>query len=158
MSWQTEISQIVRHLINDLDGVTYSDARIEQAILISAQLVNSEVSFDKTYTINLTTCSISPDPTADTREDGFINLVAMRTALIVLYNEIKVLAANAVIVWDGPSKIDISNSYKAAKELYDELSKVYYRAKVQFQLGNSKGGTAILTPYTNNSINTYIWS
>ena len=47
MSWQGQMSTVVRHLINDADPLTYkfTDDRIETSILVSAQLVIAEADF-----------------------------------------------------------------------------------------------------------------
>ena len=39
MSWQNEMALIVRHLVNDLDSsdYTFTNDRLEEAILVSAQ-------------------------------------------------------------------------------------------------------------------------
>ena len=49
MAWQNEMSIIVRHLINDLDSssYTFTDSRVEESILVAAQLVLIEIDFDK---------------------------------------------------------------------------------------------------------------
>ena len=65
MSWQGQMSTIVRHLIDDLDPTNYkySDHRVETAILVSAQLTTMNVDFANSYTINVESCTLSPDPT-----------------------------------------------------------------------------------------------
>ena len=78
MSWQGQMSTILRYLIDDVDSTSYkfSDERIETTLLVAAQLVTLEVDLTNTYTINVETCSLSPDPTeTDTRDNAFINLV-----------------------------------------------------------------------------------
>ena len=55
MSWQGQMSTIVRHLIDDLDVTKYkySPSRVETAILVSAQLSTMNVDFDNSYTIKV---------------------------------------------------------------------------------------------------------
>ena len=50
MAWQNEMTLIVRHLINDLDSSDYTfvDSRLEEAVLVSAQLSLLEIDFEKT--------------------------------------------------------------------------------------------------------------
>ena len=55
MSWQGQMSTIVRHLINDVDATSYkfSAERIETTILVAAQLTTMNVDFPNTYTLNV---------------------------------------------------------------------------------------------------------
>ena len=64
MAWQNEMVRIVRHLINDLDSsnYTFTDDRMEESILVSAQLLLKEVDFDNTYTIDTDALDMSPAP------------------------------------------------------------------------------------------------
>ena len=66
MPWQNEMTIIVRHLVNDLDSTSYTftDSRLEEAVLVSAQLSALEIDFENTYTIDVDAVSLSPDPTA----------------------------------------------------------------------------------------------
>ena len=72
MSWQNEMTIIVRHLINDLDSssYTFTDSRIEESILVSSQLVLHEVDFESSYTVDVDSLTLTPDPTANTGSDG----------------------------------------------------------------------------------------
>jgi hypothetical protein len=47
MAWQNELTIIVRHIIGDLDSDNYSfsDSRIEESILVAAQLIHNEMEF-----------------------------------------------------------------------------------------------------------------
>jgi hypothetical protein len=83
-TWQNEMVRIVRHLVDDLDAATYSDSRLEETVLVSAQMVQLQVTFDKTYTVDVDELLLTPDPTAATRDNAFINLVCLKTACIIL--------------------------------------------------------------------------
>ena len=39
MAWDTELVIIVRHLINDVDSSSFTDARLQTTILVSTQLL-----------------------------------------------------------------------------------------------------------------------
>ena len=43
MAWQNEIVRIVRHLISDIDtdDPTYDNSRLEETVLVAAQLVRN---------------------------------------------------------------------------------------------------------------------
>jgi hypothetical protein len=148
MAWQNEITNIVRNLINDPDGDTYADSRVEQVILVAAQLLLNKVDFSNTYTIDVDLLSLSPDPTTVSPKDNdFINLVSIQAAVIFLKGEAKTLGAMSYKVTDGPSSIDVSAAYKAVQEQAKEMQDLLDWAILEFGTGNS-GGQAILTPYT----------
>ena len=58
MSWQGQMTTVVRHLVNDTDSASYkfSDDRLETSILVAAQLVISETEFTNSYEINVEGC------------------------------------------------------------------------------------------------------
>ena len=87
MSWQGQMSTIVRYLINDVDPSNYSfsDQRIETTLLVAAQLMLMSVDFNNVYSVNVETCTLSPDPTdAETKDDPFITLSCLRAACIIV--------------------------------------------------------------------------
>ena len=51
MSWQGQMSTVVRHLISDVDptAYTFSANRIETSILVAAQLSIMNIDFNNTY-------------------------------------------------------------------------------------------------------------
>ena len=80
MSWQGQLSTIVRHLINDTDpsDYKYTDQRIETSILVAGKLMLMSVEFKNTYSINVEGCRLIPDPTDDeTMDDPFITLTCL---------------------------------------------------------------------------------
>jgi hypothetical protein len=154
MSWQGQMSTIVRHLIDDLDAAKYkySPTRVETAILVSAQLTTMNVDFNNSYTINVESCSLSPDPTdTDTKDNPFINLVSLRTACIILGGEIRSESGNAISIKDGPSAIDLRGVSQVLATLYKDLSDRYDHTLLEYRAGNSIAGHAILGPYSPGS-------
>ena len=109
MPWQNEMKVIVRHLVNDLDSsdYTFTDSRLEEAVLVSAQLASLEIDFDNTYAIDVDSVSLSPDPTSGNKDDSFINLVCLKTAQMLLGSELKTHSLNAISLKDGPSALDL---------------------------------------------------
>jgi hypothetical protein len=149
-NWETEMVRLLRHLINDLDSSdeTYDQDRLEETILVSAQLLQEEVDWSKTYTVELDQHSLSPDPAQSTKDDAFINLVCLKAAVIILTGEAKKLAGQSYRVVDGPSSIDVRGAYDGIKEMLDSYKDDLAIAVAQYKMGNSKAGEAILTPYT----------
>jgi hypothetical protein len=160
MSWQGEMTTIVRTLISDVDpnSYTYSDVRLETSILVAAQIVLTEVDFENTYTVDVDQSLLSPDPTNPTegssnlnKDDAFINLICLKTACIIMGSEMKTQALNAVRVSDGPSSIDYTAVAANIKFLYEYACKTYEAYKFNYAAGNNAVGKAILSPYSPGS-------
>ena len=152
MSWQNTIPIMVRYLINDVDSASYkySDSRIEKTVLICAQLVNADTTFDNNYNININSDSLSPDPTlSDPIDYFFINLVALRSACFILGSEIKTEAGNAISIKDGPSAIDMRGVAATLHTLYQDYCKQYSDLLYDYDEGKTNNaGQAILGPYS----------
>lgn len=154
MSWQGQLGTIVRYLINDVDSDNYkfSDNRIETSILVAAQLMIMNVDFVNSYTINVETCLLSPDPTEqETKDDSFITLVCLRTACIIVGSEIRSESGNAISIKDGPSAIDLRGVSQTLTVLYQDLCKKYEQLLLEYRAGGSIAGQAILGPYSPGS-------
>lgn len=154
MPWQNEMVRSLRYLINDVDDddYTYTDDRLEQTIVVAAQLLQGTVDYYyQIYTVDVDTVSISPDPTnlaGGVKENGFINLVNIQAALLILSGELKTSSLGALKVIDGPSTIDFTHVLVNKKILYDEMKDRFNRAILNYRVGNIAAGEAILTPYT----------
>ena len=154
MSWQGQMSTVVRHLISDVDSssYTFSANRIETTILVAAQLLTMNVDFDNTYTINVESCSLSPDPTdTDTKDNPFIALASLRAACIIVGSEIRKESGNAISIKDGPSAIDLRGVTSTLTVLYKDLCEKYEHALLEYRAGNSVVGQSILGPYSTGS-------
>lgn len=147
MAWQSEMTIIVRYLVNDPSSTDYTDLHIQQLILVAAQLVQHEIEFDKTYTVDVDSLSLSPDPTTGTKDNGFINLISLKSACMILKGDAKVAASDAFKITDGPSTIDGSASYKAKQELAEKCEKHYELEKTRYLI-NGNTGLAVMTPTT----------
>ena len=153
MPWQNEMKVIIRHLVNDLDSssYTFTDSRLEEAVLVSAQLASLEIDFENTYTIDVDSVSLSPDPTTTgSKDDSFINLVSLKTAHMLLGSELKTDSLNAISLRDGPSALDLRGIVAGLKILFDDINKRYDEAIMQYKL-NGVVGQAILGPYSPGS-------
>ena len=153
MTWQNEMSLIVRHLINDLDSSSYifTDDRLEESILVATQLMLNEVDFDQTYTVDVDSSSLSPDPTTlSVKDDPFISLVCLKTSHLLLGSELKTHSLNSISLKDGPSSIDLKGIVQGLKILYEDLGKRYEHAKLSYQT-SGVAGQAVLSPYSPGS-------
>ena len=149
MAWTDDMPTIVRYLVNDVDSnnYTYPNGRIKQTIVVAAQLVLNEIDFDKTYTVTVSTSGISPDPTAATKDDAFINLVSLKSACLIASSELRTKSLDAVRVSDGSSSIDAGGVLRGFEALSKSMCQRYESAKLEYKAGNSVAGQAILTPY-----------
>ena len=153
MPWQNEMTLIVRHLVNDLDSSSYifTDSRLEEAVLVSAQLASLEIDFENTYTIDVDSVSLTPDPTdSSNKDDSFINLVSLKTSQMLLGSELKTHSLNAISLRDGPSALDLRGIVAGLKILFDDITARFEEAKMQYKL-NGVVGQAILGPYSPGS-------
>ena len=153
MAWQNEMTLIVRHLVNDLDSSSYTfqDDRVEESVLVSAQLAALEIDFESTYTIDVDSLTLTPDPTTSSnKDDSFINLVSLKTAQMLLGSELKTHSLNAISLRDGPSALDLRGIVTGLKILFDDINRRFEEAKTQYKL-NGLVGEAVLGPYSPGS-------
>jgi hypothetical protein len=149
MTWQTEITPMVRYIIGDIGTTqTYTDAKIQNAVLISAQLMAKDVDFGKTYIVDVGNSGISPDPTDTERDDAFISLVSLKTAWLIANSELRTYALTGMKVTDGPSTIDTTSMATQMKNVAAAASKAYNDAVKQYMLGNAIGAKIVTGPYT----------
>ncbi len=154
MSWQGQMTTVVRHLVNDVDSsnYTFSTDRVETTILVAAQLLIMNVDFNNTYDINVEASTLSPDPTdSGTKDDPFIALACLRAACIIVGSEIRKESGNAISIKDGPSAIDLRGVTSTLTVLYQDLCKKYDEALIDYRAGNSVSGQSILGPYSPGS-------
>jgi hypothetical protein len=147
MSWQSDMTPIVRGLIFDVSvPYTYSCTRIEELIAVSAVLVTQEVAFGTAYTIDLNAVSITPDPAVAGDED-FVALVSIRTACLIAQGEHRDAAKQAISVKDGPAFVDTKDRAKHLGDLAKNACLQYAQAKTNYQIGDGTLGRAIVGPY-----------
>jgi hypothetical protein len=153
MSWQGQISTMVRHIVNDANpsNYKYSVNRLETTILVAAQLVTNDIDLINNYTINIEQCSLSPDPTDEPKDNVFINLTTIKTACIIVGSEVRTEASNAISIKDGPSAIDLRGVAGTLTILYKDLCEKYDQLVYDYVAGGSLAGQAILGPYSPGS-------
>ncbi len=145
MAWHDTLTQMVRGLVFDMTPpFRYSDTRLEDLILISGVLVIQEIDFSLSYSINLDSKCILPDPSSD---KDFIALVALKTACLVSRGEHRDVAKNAISVKDGPTTIDGRDTATHYGGLANSACEAYAKAKMSYQMGDGSVGRAIVGPY-----------
>ncbi len=149
MSWKGQMVTILRDMIFDTDAsnFTYTNARLEQALVNSAYWMYSNLDFNVAYSIDVECVEITPDPTHDPTDYDFVALTCLKAACLVLGSELKTKASTAIRVVDGPSSIDMTASVQYLKPLYEAAIKEFERAKLSYQIGDNAVGKAILSPY-----------
>lgn len=152
MTWQIEITEQVRVQIGDLGDVpTYSNTRIERAMVVGALQVLQEVDFYQPYVVDIAAQSIVPDPTELSPKDtNFMNLVALKTSFLIVNSELRSYALSGAFVIDGPSQINMTSIYTNMKSLANALQTQYQQAKVLYQCGQNGG--AVITPTTMTNV------
>ena len=143
MSWQDYTIPLIRNYIGDPAGTTYSDSRLTNIAITSAHSLLNEISFQNDYAIDVPSSSISPDPTSDS---NFINLLSMKSALLIVNSEARTKSLQIFSIKDGPSSISTGESSKALLNLSKVLSDAYNKAKIDYIAGNSDGATSVAGP------------
>ena len=111
MAWQTELTLIVRTLINDLETVpTYSDARIRQMIMVAFQYVITDINLPLNYAVDIVGQNISPDPSVgETRDVDYLGLVALKSACMLDQSTLRTkLTTEGIRASLGPASMLIS--------------------------------------------------
>jgi hypothetical protein len=153
MAWIDEVTEMVRVLIGDMGTTsTYSDERIERVILVATHQVMNDVAFPVTYTLNLVTMTLTPDPTSDPRDEAFLYLASLKTACLIMSGEARTYAISSMKVTDGPSSVDTGSAFTNVKALAEGLCNGYQKAKNEYIMGTLAPGAAILTPTTQEAI------
>jgi hypothetical protein len=153
MSWQIELPIIVRTLINDVDEAnqTYSDERMLQAIAVAAKYVQFDINLDTKYTIDVTTPSITPDPTSN-NDDIFISLVSLKSACLFDQSSLRTKAAlEGIRAALGPASLSVGGSLAGLKLIieqgpcaaYDELTS-------HWDVKEATAIRAVLSPFVGN--------
>lgn len=142
MTWLEKVVNIVRTLINDLDSVDYSDARIQQVVMVAAFTMTYEICFSQTYTIDMEAQTIEPEPNQD-----FITLLSLKTAMLIYNGESKAAAKNSFSIQDGPSTINTTGSAKSSQDNLKNIKAMYDDAKLRYCM-NGSVGKVVMTPTT----------
>lgn len=158
MSWQLEIPLIVRSLINDWDdNPTYSDERIQQLIVVSAQYVTREVNLNNQYSINIVNPDIIPDPTLlDNKDLDFISFVALKSACFLDQSSLRTRAATeGVKAALGPASISVGGNSSYQFLLNNGPCKMYEDLRIDYEIGNTSLLRGILSPFVGNNFDPY---
>lgn len=155
-TWEQEVIPMIRALISDnISPYVYDENQLREISIAAARVVLNEMSFSTTYTVSMSTLTISPDP-KPLNDDSFMNFIALKSACIVIGGEARLASKNSVKWTDGPSSLDTQSAAKELSTLSRKMCDDYEKAKMDWALGpNGAGGQAIFTPYTNSNVSHY---
>lgn len=161
MAWQVECVRILRYLVNDLDETSpvYSDSRLQEALVVAAQILLPQITFPNTYVVNVDKVTIAPDPTTlSVKDDAFINLVCLKAGCIIDQGLVRAkLAGAGYIVKVGNDMVDTREVVKAYSYIAEYgLCKIFNDARWEYLAGNLSPGRAILGPFSSPNLNTDI--
>ena len=152
--WDTTMITMLRILIQDYESEEFSDDRLKQILVVAAQYVVDEMVFDTTYTINVVTPDISPDPTAsDPDHTEFINFTVLKAACVLDIGSMRAAAlVNGLDASCGPVKMKVARRVEGFGTLIDKgYCAAYEEAKKQYNFGNTKHIRAVLSPFVNKN-------
>jgi len=117
--WQTTLTKVVRNIINDSDAADFSDDKIQESIVIAGLLAQQDFDFTTTYTFDLESTDISPDPAASsTFDSSAITLFCLRASCLLSANKYQNVIGDAIRVRDGDSEIDTTRNLQAQSEIF----------------------------------------
>lgn len=150
MSWITESVLVLRHMINDvLTPYKYDDDRLTELLIVSARMVQSEVNLVNTYTVEVDTTTLTPDPTdPTTKDDPFIELMTLKAACVLDRSEARTAATQAISIKDGSSAVDLRGSAESRiKLLKVNWCQEYQNYKEYYATITAIPGACIMTPF-----------
>ena len=156
MAWQTTMRTLLRVIINDIDGESFTDARLETILINSAYLVYAEIDFSTIYAIDISAETLSPDPTLDaSKDDNFTYLTVLKAACIIdqgLYRTN--MALSGLTAKLGPAVLQTSGHITAYKDLINIDAgpcSLYEIGRREMMFGQGNVCKAILSPFVGNS-------
>ncbi len=154
MSWQTEMVEMLYIMVGDIEKAVYSSTNLERVLVVSAQMVISELTFSQEFETDIDALDITPDPTdrdGGTRDDSFINLTCIKAACIINRGDAFKNAGASLKMRDiGGVSLDTSETFKAKFALLNKggWCAVYAEEKFDYELGTARvAGAAIMSPF-----------
>jgi hypothetical protein len=152
MSWQSELTIMVRTLINDLgETPEFSDSRIEQCLIIAAKYIQFDIVLEHSYSVDVENSTITPDPTIDD-DEIFIMLTALKAACIIDQGSLRTKAAmEGVRAALGPASLSVGGSASAWEKILNHgPCKLYSDLVEHWDVANASAVAAIIGPFSGN--------
>lgn len=151
MAWQDDMTELLRVMVNDMeDTPTYTDDRLERVLAVAAFQVLQELRFSFPYVVSLANTTIMPDPTDPaSKDESFVNLVALKAACIIDQGSAVVAAQRAIAVKDGGSSVDLRGVFAGKFALLEKgYCAIYKDSKKEYQAGQVRiAGAAVMGPF-----------
>jgi hypothetical protein len=157
MYWEIEIPIIIRNLINDLaEPPVYSDNRIQQLAVISAQYVLNDANLSTNYIIDIINQTITPDPSdPSSRDTDFIGLVSLKSACILDQSTFRTKSAlEGIRTALGSANLWVQGNLAGYKMILDQDQapcKLYEQLILDHNIGNATAVSAVLSPFVGNN-------
>ena len=152
MSWQTELTTIVRVLINDLtEPYEYSDNRIQQILAVAGRYVQFDINLTNKYTIDVVNKNIDPDPT-EISDSIFTSFVCLKAACIIDQGTFRTKAAmEGIRTALGPASLSFGGSLTGWQAIIDHgACGVYDELTSHWDVKEATAIAAVLSPFVNN--------
>lgn len=153
MSWQDEMIITTRVLINDLNNpYEFTDSRIEQILVVAGKYVQFDVNLDYTYTIDVVSPNITPDPTIN-NDSIFISLSCLKAACIIDQGTFRTKAAlEGIRTALGPASLSFGGSISGYKNIIEHgACGLYEELTSHWDVRNASAWAAVLSPFVNNT-------
>ena len=106
------------------------------------------------YTIDITSSTITPDPTTSEANRGMSNLFVLKAAVILSMSEArKDMAKYGVRIKDDLTSYDGTAALKGKQDVMKMYVDNYEKSKWEWEMGNKFAGRAILGPYESADLN-----
>lgn len=152
MSWQNELTIIVRTLINDWEEpYDYSDSRIQQILTVAAKYVQFDINLDYNYNIDVINSNISPDPTTN-NDHIFTSMLCLKTACIIDQGTFRTKAAlEGIRTALGSANLSVAGSLAGWQSIIDHgACGLYDDLTSHWDVRNASAFAAVLSPFVNN--------
>lgn len=149
MSWETNLTIMLRVLINDLNAPQKNtDPYLQQVLVTSAILVESEMDFALAYIYDVSAITIVPDPVT-AKDIIFQSLIPLKAACIVNQGQFQTALGQGIKVRDGDSAIDTTVGFRGYRDILTlGPCQVYEQLKWKIQSTQVASiGSAVMTPF-----------
>jgi hypothetical protein len=153
MAVNTALTTMVRHLISDLGSTErYADSRINTTIVMAGLYTSQIFEYANTYTFDLSTPDITPDPVdTDTLDNQAIALITLKAACMLDINRYQDNAdCVGVVVRDEDSIVDTKEAFRGYLDIIKMGPCAAYEKMIKkLESDKSMGiGMAIVSPAT----------
>lgn len=150
--WPIELIEILRVLTNDIEEPPeISENALRRVIMVAALQVTQELNLRNKYKVNVATERIIPDPTVEaSRDEGFINMVALKAACIIDRGNAMQAANEAIKVVSGKHSFDLSDKVAGKLAILKQgWCSAYDQTKLEYlnYEATAVAGQFVMTPF-----------